>query len=354
VKKRVKYVKKQPVDVAAPAYQQLLASTYDFLKGENPNINVIGAALSPRGGDNPFGLRPTHSPTTFIRDMGKAYRASGRTQPIMDAFAMHPYPEKSAMPPSIAHPKSTTIGFADYPKLVKTLREAFDGTAQPGSTLPIVYDEFGVQTKIPRSKARSYTNLGTTVAQDAVSEATQADYYRQALMLSYCQPNVVGLLIFHVSDESNANAWQSGLFYADDTPKSSVRAMRLAAEAAADGSLSGCSGATAPTFLRTVSIPKTEAFAEDNTTWSGNLTCTKWCTVLARIEEFPSGKKVYEVKADGPPQTEVPVVFPPEKLPLGKYRMVYRVWAYGKLGTAVARYGEPFTVEKKIAAPAGG
>src|SRR5262245_21084551 len=354
VKKRVKYVKKQPTDLAAPAYEKLLALTYDFLKTENPDINVIGAALSPRGGDNGLGVRPTHSPTTFIQDMGKAYRASGRTLPIMDAFAMHPYPERSALPPSIAHPKSTTIGFADYPKLVKTLGQAFAGTAQPGTTLPIVYDEFGVQTKIPRSKTRSYTNLGTKVAQDAVSETTQADYYRQALMLSYCQPNVVGLLIFHVSDEANGNAWQSGLFYADDTPKSSVKAMRLAAEAAADGSLSGCSGATTPTFLRTVSMPKTEAFAEDNTTWGGNLTCVKWCTFVARIEEFPSGKTVYEVKADGSPSTPVPVVFPPEKLPLGKYRIVVRVWAYGKMGTAVARYGEPFTVEKKLPAPAGG
>src|SRR5206468_829079 len=125
VKKRVKYVKKQPADLAAPAYERLLASTYDFLKTENPNLNVIGAALSPRVGDNGLGARPTHSPTTFIQDMGKAYRASGRRLPIMDAFAIHPYPEKSAVPPSIAHPRSTTVGFADYPKLVKMLGKAF-------------------------------------------------------------------------------------------------------------------------------------------------------------------------------------------------------------------------------------
>ena len=256
VKQRVKYVKKQPVDLAAPAYEKLLASTYDFLKTENPNINVIGVALSPRGGDNAFGLRQTHSPTTFIRDMGKTYRASGRTTPIMDAFAMHPYPEKSSLPPNIAHPKSTSIGFADYPKLVKTLREAFDGTAQPGSTLPIVYDEFGVQTKIPRSKAGIYSNLGTKVAQDAVSEATQADYYRQALTLAYCQPNVVGMLIFHITDESNGNAWQSGLFYADDTPKASLKAVRLAAEAAHDGRPSNCSGGTVPDLLQKVTLPQ--------------------------------------------------------------------------------------------------
>jgi hypothetical protein len=353
VKKRVKYLKKQPVDLAAPAYERLLASTYDYLKTENPNINVIGVALSPRGGDNPFGVRPTHSPMTFIRDLGKAYRATQRSLPIMDAFAMHPYPEKSALPPNIAHPKSKTIGFADYPKLVKTLGEAFDGTAQAGTALPIVYDEFGVQTKIPGAKSHAYNNLDTKLAQDAVSEATQGDFYRQALTMAYCQPNVVGMLIFHISDESNGNAWQSGLFYADDTPKASLKAVRAAAEAANSGMLSSCAGATAPTFLDAVTLPQKGAFAQDNTSWGGDLTCKKWCTFVARLEEFPSGKPVYTLKADGPPDTFVPVVFPPEKLPIGKYRMVMRVWAYGKIGTAVARYGTPFTVEQSPP-PTGG
>ena len=123
--------------------------------------------------------------------------------------------------------------------------------------------------------------------------------------------------------------------------------------AAGDGTLSGCSGAKARTFLQKVTLPQKGAFAEDNTSWGGDLTCTNWCTFVARLEEFPSGKPVYTLKADGPPNTFVPVVFPPEKLPLGKYRMVVRVWSYGKVGTAVARYGAPFTVEK-APAPAGG
>ena len=59
------------------------------------------------------------------------------------------------------------------------------------------------------------------------------------------------------------------------------------------------------------------------------------------------------MKADGRAEHLRPGRFPPEKLPLGKYRMVLRIWAYGKIGTAVARYGTPFTVEKSPA-PAGG
>ena len=91
-----------------------------------------------------------------------------------------------------------------------------------------------------------------------MSEATQADYYRQALTLAYCQPNVVGLLVFHVSDEANGNAWQSGLFYADDTPKASLKVVRAATEAAAKGTLSSCSSAKGPTFLDSVTLPRRE------------------------------------------------------------------------------------------------
>src|SRR6266536_1556131 len=73
-------------DAAAPAYEALLAQTYDALKAVDPQLVVVGGTVSPRGGDRPGGIRPTHSPTTFILDMGAAYRVSGRTLPIMDGF----------------------------------------------------------------------------------------------------------------------------------------------------------------------------------------------------------------------------------------------------------------------------
>jgi hypothetical protein len=226
------------LDAAAPRYLSLLALTYDRLKAVSREVNVIGGALSPRGGDDPAASRQTHSPTAFIRDLGLAYRRSGRTRPVMDWFAFHPYLETSRLPPSFAHPRTTTISIADYGKLVALLGEAFDGTAQPGSTLPILYDEFGVQTKTDLVKHSIYTNDALPSARDAVDEATQGRYYREALQLAACQPNVVGLLFFHVSDESDLDRWQSGVYYADDTPKSSLETVRAAAEAARSGRLS--------------------------------------------------------------------------------------------------------------------
>src|SRR6266850_2047031 len=57
-------------DAVAPAYETLLAKTYDAVKAAQPKLQVIGGAVSPRGGDDPTSTRLTHSPTTFIKDLG--------------------------------------------------------------------------------------------------------------------------------------------------------------------------------------------------------------------------------------------------------------------------------------------
>jgi hypothetical protein len=224
-------------DVAAPAYEALLAQTYDALKAFSPQINVIGGAVSPRGADRANSVRQTHSPTTFLRDLGLAYRKSRRNAPIMDMLVIHPYGESSRTPPTAVHPKSTSISIADYPKLVKLLSDAFRGTAQRGASLPILYGEYGVQTEIPFDKLGAYTNLDVPSAADAVSETMQGAYYTRAIKLAYCQPTVAGLLFFHVSDEPDLDRWQSGLFYADDTPKSDLALVKTTAQAAQAGTL---------------------------------------------------------------------------------------------------------------------
>ena len=85
----------------------------------------------------------------------------------MDMFAIHPYLIPSRLPPTFAHPRTTTLGIADYPRLVRLLTRAFRGTAQRGETLPIVYDEFGYQSQIPAAKRRLYTHLAAKAAEGA-------------------------------------------------------------------------------------------------------------------------------------------------------------------------------------------
>jgi hypothetical protein len=229
-------------DAAAAAYEALLARTYDAVKAADPGVEVIGGAVSPRGNDKPDGIRLTHSPTTFIPDLGAAYRASGRTAPIMDAFAFHPYEDNSSLPPATTlHPRSTTVSIADYGKLVALLGQAFDGTAQAGSQVPIVYDEFGVQTQVPAEKAALYTDTEPSLTKP-VDEPTQAAYYRQAVQLAFCEPTVEGLFLFHSVDETDLGAWQSGLYYADGTPKASLPATRLALQQSRRGVVARCPG----------------------------------------------------------------------------------------------------------------
>jgi hypothetical protein len=217
-------------DQAAHDYELLLAETFDALKAHDSKLNVIGGALAPRGGDRPSS-RPTHSPTQFIRDLGAAYRATGRTTPIMDAFDIHVYGESSRIPPTLQHPRTTTIGIADYGKLVKLLGEAFDGTAQAGSKLPIVYGEYGVETTIPAAKASLYT--GREVV-PTVDEQTQATYYVEAIHAAAQQRNVRMLFLFHVADESRLEGLQSATRYADGSPKSGEPAVQAALEAASN------------------------------------------------------------------------------------------------------------------------
>jgi hypothetical protein len=227
-------------DVAAAAYEDLLARTYDAVKAASPSTRVIGAAVSPRGADRPHGIRPTHSPAAFILDLGRDYRASGRRRPLMDAFAIHPYMLRSKVPPTRTHPRTTQITMGDYPKLVTLLDEAFRGTAQRGRTLPILYTEFGVQTVVPRNKLAAYQPGTSPDAEDAVAAATQAAYYREALALAYCQPTVRGLFVFHTFDEPGLNGWQSGLYYADRTPKPSLKGFRRAVADLRAGKLTNC------------------------------------------------------------------------------------------------------------------
>ncbi len=261
--------------MAAPAYEQLLAQTYDRLKAVSPKLRVWGGAVSPRGGDRPNTGRDTHSPTAFIQDLGAAYQASGRTAPIIDGFAFHPYEDTSSAPPDSTHPTTTTIALADYGKLVALLDAAF------GPGLPIVYDEFGVEATVPAAKASLYTGTEPTTTKP-VDEATQAAYYRQAIQIAYCQPNVAGLFLFHVVDETGLLQWQSGLYYADGTPKLSRDAVAVAAAQAHRGVIAVC--------------PDLKLNVRAAVTAAGRLSCDVDCTYVARLQKLPRRSTTFVIR----------------------------------------------------------
>ena len=282
-------------NASAPAYLQLLARTYDALKAIDPGLRVWGGALAPRGADRPEGTRPTSSPTAFLQALGTAYRASGRTLPVMDGLAFHPYPDNSAQSPDFPHPRSTTIGLADYGKLVSLLGQAFDGTAQPGSALPILYDEFGIESAIPEGKRALYTGTEPTTTKP-IEEYQQAAAYDLGLRLAFCQPTVAGMLLFHSHDEDALASWQSGVYYADGTPKASFWAVRDALDRTRGGSVAKCEGLALNVALTGVRFPGPREFTSGkrdtrfrctlDCAWELTATRTTTGAVAARIHGY--------------------------------------------------------------------
>ncbi len=326
------------VDLAARSYELLLAKTYDALKSVSDDIDVIGGALAPRGQDKAGALRQTHSPTTFIQDLGAAYRGTGRSLPIMDAFAIHPYLIPSTLPPSFAHPKTTTLGIADYPKLVRLLTRAFQGTAQRGETLPIVYDEFGYQTAIPQPKRWIYNHLSAPAARDVVSETRQAAYYQQAFALAACQPTVAGVLIFHVADERDARGWQSGVYYGNFTPKSSLAVVRRAALAAQAGTLGDC--VQDKTTADVDSVVFHEQSPTDPSTLAVDFSCALPCSYRLRMIDATTGDIV--AATEGKVVGDETATVATTGLASGTYQYVLRIFKSGKPGTAEMRFSRPF------------
>ena len=318
---------------SAPAYLPLLAETYDALKAVSPDVRVIGGALAPRGVDRPGTGRDTISPTRFLRELGAAYRASGRTLPVMDVFAFHPYADNSSRSPELPPSDSDHLGLVDYPKLVGLLAEAFDGTAQPGSTLPILYDEFGVETVIPAAKTALYSGAEPATTRP-VSEPVQAGYYRLALQLAFCQPNVTGMLLFHSHDETALSAWQSGLYYADGSPKTSLTAVREALAATRGGSIGRCPGLALTVRPKTTFATRTLAIA---------LRCDLDCVYRARLVKLPRGSTT--AAASGRAKVGVPVTISlRRKLRPGLYRLAVSVAHPVNRGEPVLRESPPFRV----------
>jgi len=325
-------------DAAAPAYLHLLTESYDALKALSADVRVYGGALAPRGTDEP-GAGGTHSPTTFLHDLGEAYRTSGRKKPFMDALSLHPYGQDSSASPDILHPLAGTIGLADYGKLVAVLGAAFDGTGQPGSKLPILYDDFGVESKLPTTKAKAYSGAEPASTRP-VDETTQAAFYRRALELAFCQPTVTGLLLRHAQDEALLPGSQSGLYYADGTPKTSLATVKSALIATHGGSVARCPGMALPVRLRLVRFPFGSGLKKPAISF--RVRCELDCVYRARLVRATNGVTVLETHGRSAAGAEVRTFLPKRKVAPGRYRLVLTLSHPVNPGVPLVRESAPF------------
>ena len=210
------------------SYEALLAQCYDTLKAINPNITVIGMGLSPRAVDS-----NSTAPLAFIRAVGAAYKASGRSSPIMDELAVHPYPNPNASPPPppnlAGYQNPGFYGITQLGMVKQAVYDAFDGTGQPTTLtgLQLVVDEIGYQSDETGNSL--YTGSETS---PTVSEVLQASYYSFIVGFYACDPSISAVLLFHLKDEANLNAtsssggWQSGLERPDGSQKPSYSSVK--------------------------------------------------------------------------------------------------------------------------------
>lgn len=226
-----------PDGSSAPAdYEALLASCWTKLHALRPSVNVIASSASQGGL-----VKDAHDAVTWYRELGEAYRQSGRREPIFDTVGHVPHAATSAERPWLKHPTTATVGEGDYARLVESLVSAFQGTGQPTPGLGAVsiwYLGQGFQTTADSSKTRFYNGRETDRAPvPAWSEAAakdkrkgpapdQATQIADAVRIAYCQPAVSALFNFHLADEANLVGWQSGVLWADWTPKPSYAAFR--------------------------------------------------------------------------------------------------------------------------------
>jgi len=232
-------------DIAAAAYERLLARCYDTLKAANPDAKVIGMGLSPRAS-----TPQSNEPLVFLRDVGQAYRASGRTLPLMDQLAIHPYPNPNnpTDAPSIGYRSPDRYGVSNLARVKQAVWDAFHGTPQPTTLNGLTFriDEIGWQ--VDTTGMPGYLNPENV---RTVDQATQAAYLAQTVRgYVACDPTVTDVLLFLLADEPFRNGrdatgtvagggWQSGLITVGGQHREAYEEM---AQLAAEGR-DACAGA---------------------------------------------------------------------------------------------------------------
>jgi hypothetical protein len=219
-------------NVSAGSYYGMLAAAYDALKAVDPAINVIGLGLSPRGGDKPNAPNNVStSPVRFLHGLGKAYRASGRTKPLMDELAFHPYPDQDT-DSLLKGYRWPNAGVPNLGRIKQAFWDAFNGTAQPvfpegksSNGLKFRLDELGWQVGVVPDSAGSYFGIENVRPTD---ETAQAAIYDEAIRYLACDASVGSVLFFLLRDEPNLDRWQAGLVRADGTRRPSFDSVKAA------------------------------------------------------------------------------------------------------------------------------
>jgi hypothetical protein len=192
-------------------YEALLARCYDVL--HRSGLTVLDSTAS------------AHAPESFLRDVAAAYRASGRSRPLVDAFGHNPYPATSAETPTAVH-RAGFVGEGDYARLAGVLRKSF------GAPQDVWYLEDGFQSAVPARLAQHYAGRENVAT---IDPALQARRLGEAIRLAACQQRVRAFFNFELVDETRLGGWQSGLVWRGVHRKPAAAAFAAAARQTAAG-----------------------------------------------------------------------------------------------------------------------
>jgi hypothetical protein len=175
--------------------RHLLNPGYAGIHAVLPNARVGGGVTAPRGGVGGV------APTAWVRGMAAAHAK-------LDAYAHHPYPATPAETPSSGGCRNCpSITMATIRKLLVLVRRTL-------GPKPVWLTEYGYQSNPPD------TFLG-------VSPMRQAGFVSLAAMRAWRLPRVTMLFQFLYRDEVVLSRFQTGLVYADDRPKPSLKGFKL-------------------------------------------------------------------------------------------------------------------------------
>jgi hypothetical protein len=166
-------------------------------------------------------------PAAFIRTLlclgvdgtalrGRAARVRDCRRPArlrVTGFAHHPYARGGSAPPRTRGDPATEITIGSSHRLERLL----DAAARRGripAGLPIHYTEHGFQTDPPDPR------LGVPLAR-------QAEYLNQSDWIAYRNPRIRTVAQYKLADDPALASFQSGLRFADGSPKPAFDAYRL-------------------------------------------------------------------------------------------------------------------------------
>jgi hypothetical protein len=218
---------KRCVPYAPHLYRQLVRAAYPAVKTVDPTAAVLFGALAPNG-ENATKQNAKTRPLAFIRSMGcvkvtlrrdRSGACAGFKPLTANGFAYHPHSTIRA--PDAHQPNLDNASMGDLARLERTLdlTQRAGGFKNPsGGKFGLYFTEWGYQTNPPDPI-------------QGVSPTKQSRYLQQGAYIAYKDPRVKLLTQYEWRDEklgrgtaaTKYSGWQSGLLYASDKPKPSLK-----------------------------------------------------------------------------------------------------------------------------------